>query len=180
MPSDKQLNDQAAFIYADMLNRSEKLPFIADTTAEEIELLCLLCAMKRLDRKDNPIDLRTAEEMGRLLFEKVWAPYRGYPLKEELMKARGHGDVFEIKRAQTSRKDLGSIIVEIAKKVGMIGGQESISAALVQLVFNLAVKMYRGEIEPRSGRQAILYAGILKRLGKVDENGNWIKQEYQE
>lgn len=143
-------------------------------TAEEVELLCLLAAGGAYTSYGRG---GHADRMGQLVFKAVWDPdspiHHGECVVDDVMEQdRRDGPPY----VWTDGRDLGTVIVAIAASVARHLQLDHTPSALISAIFSLAVKMYRGELEPATGRQAILYATVLKRMGMVDDEGNWIPE----
>lgn len=112
---------------------------------EDVQLLCLLVAQ---EQQSMPVE--ECERFGLRLFERV------------------------LSWVQDERLDLLSLANAIGVNLKEACRLDRLPVRLVSRVFDIACAMYRGRVEPATARQAILYAGLLRRLGLVNEKGEGI------
>lgn len=71
--------------------------------------------------------------------------------------------------------DVGSLLSKIAKTVSELCGSMDPSPKALVNAYRVSCELYEGKAKVRTGRQAILYAGILKRRGLISDEGETTK-----
>lgn len=127
---------------------------LRELTMSEDEYRCL-CHLAAHKVGKGRYEAHVIDSVADRLFDRTWQP--GQEMSEMISRAaravsllaRGGGPVDFENLAQT--KPLAPVLT---------------------LCFEAAHQMYQGRAEPGSAKTALLYAGVLRQLGRLDDEGN--------